>query len=335
MSPTDGESRPTSFEAMDWSEPAAPPETQQSGSAPDPPSTELSTEQSAPVAETAPGETPPGEATMAPSPDGFIPLDRHKSALNAAYKERDESRDKLSRLQWAESLANSGKSAEQIQEALSLYDGIDGDPAGFLERFYANLESHPTFGTQVRSWAGRVLNGQRALNGQPGPNSDPEPQPDRQDAEGGLYYTAPQMQKLLAWKQRQFEAQIDERYAPVLEAHRRQAEVEAVNQQVRTLAEQQRQVLTELQQDPVFKEYEQDVRAYMKSKNFMGVTLHSAYAHVLATKAIPSLKATGQSQAEAAMRTQAAASGLKPSTTAPVMPGKRPKSFHDDRLKWE
>ncbi len=271
---------------------------------------------------------------MAPSETGPIPLDRHQAILATERTARTEAEAKLARLQWAESLAQAGKTAEQIQEALSLYDGIDGDPAGFLERFYSQLESHPTFGTQVRSWAGRVLNGRRS--GQPSldPNNDPEPQADMQDTNGVPVFSAPRLQKWQEWRERQFETRLNERLNPLVSAHETALQQQHYQREFQQTVAEQRRILEGLRQDPVFKEHEADVREFMKSRNFQGVTLHEAYAHVLATKVIPSLKATGKAQAQAEMRTQAAASSVSPSAAAPVMSSKGPKSFRDESLKW-
>jgi hypothetical protein len=270
---------------------------------------------------------------MAPSETGPIPFDRHQAILNTERTRASEAEGRLSRLQWAEHLASQGKTAEQIQESLALYDGIDGDPVGFLERFHANLENHPTFASQVRSWAGRVLNGRRG-GSQVDPGNDPEPQADMQDSNGVPVFSAPRMQKWQEWRERQFEARLNERLNPLVNAHEQAAVQEQDRRLLQQAVGQQRQILQELRNDPVFKENESLVRDYMKSKNFTNVTLHEAYAHILSTKVIPSLRVNGQAQAEAAMRTQAAASGLKPSTTAPVMPGAKPKSFHDERFQW-
>jgi hypothetical protein len=150
-------------------------------------------------------------------------------------------------------------------------------------------------------------------------------------------FSAPRLQKWQEWRERQFEARINQRFGPLVSAHEAAQVAEQERREVQTLVSQQRQILATLEQDPVFVEHKKDVVEFMRAKDFKNVTLHEAYAHVLATKVIPHLRSTGQSQAEAAMRTQAAASGLKPSATAPVVPGNAPRSFTgkgSENLKW-
>jgi hypothetical protein len=85
------------------------------------------------------------------------------------------------------------------------------DPIGFLSDFMQELQTHPTYGPQLRSQAGRML-----ATG----NRDPEPQPDVQivNEQGqvtGLTYSATALAERDAWNRRQITAAFQQELQPL------------------------------------------------------------------------------------------------------------------------
>ncbi len=329
MTELSGDTKPQSFDdpGLNWGpeEPAAvdsPPT--------DDPQTPDTATASTPEAATTPSATEPtpGEA---PLDTGPIPLERHKAILEKERKERSELEAKWARTAWADELVSAGKTREQIQDALALFDGIDRDPAGFLERFYEQLQGQPELAPQVRSWAGKVLAGGRKPVEAADPVGDPEPQPDF-ESNGVPFFSAPQMQKHLQWQQRQMEAKWTERMSPLLTAHQQREQEVQFQRQVAKETESLKAQLEEMRQKPYFTDHEADIRAYLAERQFNS-TLQDAYVHVLTTKVLPTLKSTERASTLAELKTQAAASSAKPSSAAPATPV-RPRDFDDPSLKW-
>lgn len=328
MPTTSGETKPLTFEDA-FAESA--PETSPSGSAPDTTSTEPATVPSPADAKEPPVAAPSGEA-VAPQDQGPIPFDRHSSIVNAREKERDDAIAELKRVEWAKGLIERGYNAEQVQEALSLMEGIDGNPTGFLERFHGILEQHPTYGQQVRSWAGRILAGRQAA---PADDGGPEPQPDMQDAKGVPVFSAPRMLEWQKWHAAKLRAEFAEQLRPFADDRHAALEQQQTREHLERAVAAQRAVLTEFRKDPEFKDREAKVRDYMKAKGFQNVTLHEADRHILLTEIIPALKAKVRAETLAEQQ-QLAAAGRTPkaSDAAPVGPKIGPTSFADPSLKW-
>ena len=301
----------------------------------DPPPAETPQADPAPDAPPEAAITPPVAAATegdGPANSGPIPLERHKAVLEAERKKTADLEVKYQRVQWAEALAESGKSSDQIREALSLYDSIDAKPAEFLEQFYTVLQSRPEYQQQLRSFAGKLLGGGRRPVEAADPHGDPEPGPDFQDEKGTPFFSAPQLQKWQTWRERQLEAKMQERMSPLLQAHEQQQKAQEYQQQYQAEFHRQSKALEAMREKPYFKEHEADVKAYLAERQFAG-TLEEAYVHVLTTKVLPSLKSNERSATLAELKTQAAASSAQPSAAAPKTPV-APKGFGDPSLKW-
>lgn len=313
-----------------WSDEGAGADSPPADSTHDPQTPDTATDPSPEAATTPPAQEPtPGEAPFA---DGPIPLDRHKAILEGERKKLADAEAKWQRVAWAEELASSGKTPEQIREALSLYDGIDADPATFLERFYDSLHTHPQFALQVRSWAAKVLAGGRKPVEAVDPHADPEPGPDFQDEKGTPFFSAPQLQKWHQWQQRQQEARINERIAPLIRDREQAQEQERLRIAYTEVENQVKSDLEAFRQQPYFKEHEADIKAYLAQHEWKK-SLADAYTHVLTTKVLPTLKSAERADTLAELKTHAAASTVKPSTAAPATTT-TPKSFFDPALKW-
>lgn len=108
---------------------------------------------------------------------------------------------------------------------------MTADPIGFLTEYMQELQSHPTYGPQLRSQAGRLLAS--------GAHSDPEPQPDVQivNEQGhvtGLTYSDKALAARDAWNSRRIMAQVNQELQP-LKADREAAQQAA--QQAETARE--------------------------------------------------------------------------------------------------
>ena len=336
MPDTSGDTSPRpTFDSLPpeaWTEPDA---AADSPPALDPPPTDTPTV-SPPVEATLPPATDQ-QAGEAPQDSGPIPLDRHKAIIEAVRKERDAENAKYERVAFAEEFVNAGKSANDIKEAMSLYDAFKGDPPGLLAYLYDKLDEHPQFAPQVRSWAGKMLSGGRKTIEAVDPQGDPEPQPDFQQVDpttGNLshHWSTERAKQWYAWRERQFEAKMDERYKPLVEAHK---QTQAAEQQRQSDARDTQRAIAEVDKiktKPYYDELKSDIAARMKESGWTESPTE-AYVHVLTTKKLPTLTADGKAQALAELKTHAAASSAKPSAAASATPT-RPKSFHDASLKW-
>lgn len=327
MSEQSGDTIPvTSFHDLPdtaWSEPVA-----------EAASPAVETAQSEPAAEPSPEAVtaPPADQTQSAAtpdePQGPIPFERHKEILNAAYKERDDYKTRAERVAWADELASAGQTPEQIRDALAVFDSVNADPVGYLERLYGVLQNNPQTASQARSWAGKILASRQAET-----QADAEPQPDFHTPDGAKFYSQEQQAKWMAWRERQLEQRIQQRYQPLEELAQRTQAAERERAEYERAAASAKGEFDAFKDRPHFAEHKADILAFMQQHNWQR-PLADAYAHVLETKVIPKLTETGKAQAIQDFQKQAAASTTKPSVAAPMTPV-APKSFMDPSLKWD
>lgn len=269
-----------------------------------------------------------------PSPPGDVPYERHKAVLEA---QRAESDAKWQRVAWAEELQKAGKTPDQIREALDIYDRVDGDPVGFLGRFYQQLENHPVYAQQVRSEIARILGGRgRTANAEP--EGDPEPQPDYtgQDAQGREIpvYSPQQQRKWGEWKARQEQAARDAEIGPIRQYVEQQRTLAAVQQIVAGEEKAALDEVAEFRKKPHFSEHEKGfINDWMKERHYRAPLAH-AYIALLTEKVMPSLSQTAKTQLMTELKTQAAAgTSVNPRAGAAATP-KAPTGFRDPSLDW-
>lgn len=319
--------RPTSFSdsRLTWDEPKTEPVSATGDPTP-----------SVDTADSQTGTPPPADATAPPAQDsqsaaappetGPIPFDRHQAVLNAEREKYSALEAKWQRVQWAETLAESGRTPEQIRESLDIYDGFDRDPVGSLETLYERLRQHPQTAALVRSFAGRVLAGHHDRAPQ-----DEEPKPDFIDnATGKGVFSDERLKEWQEWRERQFTARLNQQLSPLIQSHqqaeRQRQDAEAL-QSVKTLYDT-------FESKPHFKEHKPVAAEYVKAEFAKGrtdfdVIMHEAYAHILTTKVLPTMTETGKAQAVADLQRQAAASSAVKPTAAAAGTPKRYKSFMD------
>lgn len=331
MDTSSGDTKPLTFNSPDlkWSD-DAPTETT-------PPVVEATATDATEAPSPADATTPPSDA--APSPDDAvappsaepIPFERHKAVLDAAYKERDDEKAKWQRLEWADALVTAGKTPEQVKEAIALLDSLDGDYVGTMDRLFRIADQHPQLQQHVRSLAGRWL-GQSAQSPQAA-EQDAEPQPDFVEPNTGKpVFSAERLRQWQDWQARQLEARITQRFEPLVRAH------EDTQHRARQQAEFDRQAATlkaefdRYAAKPHFQDHKAEILDLIKQSGWK-MSIGDAYNDVLLTKVLPTANQTAKAQQLAELRTQAAASSPKASSTAPVTPADV-RSFNDPRLKW-
>jgi hypothetical protein len=249
-----------------------------------------------------------------PASAGPIPFDRHKAALdNARTKARDEAiAEYRSQYGWAEQV-----DPQQLENWTATAQQMSADPVGFLQRFAAELQTHPVYGPQLKSAAARTLGARTA------PQDDVEPRPDLQTDSGDTVYSAQQLNKWREWHDRQLEKRFDERLAPLTETHaqiqeaRQRELIEHVSTQ---FASEQ---LSQVKALPHYAEYAAEIKAEfakMPPPNHpMGYAtqLRDAWIKVV----VPNLSKRERAQAMADMKTRglaSTASPSRPSASAPV-----------------
>lgn len=268
------------------------------GSSPAPSTATASTTAvSTPASATA---TPATGSTAATTTErGPIPYDRHESILHGAYSERDAAK----------------KATEELRTKYGWADQFQAEPVSFVENWMDKLAEHPQYGQQILAKAARMLASRR---GQMQPVAAPEkPKPDVpiQDEHGrvvGMAYSADQQEKLDAFNWQQREAKLNERFAP-FEKQREEQEQQAFVQQIRDLSDQSaRSTLTELRQNPYFKEHEAKVKAALAGNEAWGDNIHAAFNHVLVTDILPNLSHTEQRKVVESLQLKAGAGGVNP-----------------------
>jgi hypothetical protein len=234
-------------------------------------------------------------------------------------------------LEWADALVNAGKSPDQVREAMDLFENLDRDYVGTMDRLFRVADQHPALQQHVRSLAGRWLgqSGSTPAAAEP----DPEPQPDFVEPNTGKpVFSAERMRQWQDWQTRQLEARLTQRFEPLVRAHedteRRTQMQAAYERQASTLkAEFDRYAAK-----PHFQEHKAAILELIKGSNWK-LSIGDAYNEILLTKVLPTATQTAKAQHLAELRTQAAASSPKASSTAPVTPADV-RSFNDPRLKW-
>lgn len=257
-----------------------------------------STGSSTPASATATPQQTGGAATT--TERGPIPYDRHESILHGAYGERDAAK----------------KALQENQQKYGWADQFQTDPASFVETWMDQLAENPQLSPRILAKAARMLNARRGSQ----PAAVQKPQPDVPIVDGngqitGYAYSAQALEKLDAFNWQQREAKLNERLAP-FEEQKRLADqrefVGKIQQQADTTA---RTTLTELRQNPHFKEHESKIKAALAAHEEWGDNIHAAFNHVLMTDILPNLSANEQRKVVESLQQKAGASTVNPGST--------------------
>lgn len=181
-----------------------------------------------------PPATDPNAVPDPNNPDakqGPIPFTEHKKILENARVERDTARTELQQTQGKLSQLLQIPQAE-LADVVQAARQMGSDPVGHTFGMIKHLLADPTVGPQVRSELARAFGGLRGSNGAAAPPAQadqPMPQPDVQitDAQGNVVsmtYSAEQLAKRDEWRDRQWQAQVDQRIAPIEQERKAKAE---------------------------------------------------------------------------------------------------------------
>lgn len=247
----------------------------------------------APEADSSPAspartEKTPAEATPPPVPaaegaspaDGPIPLDRHKAVLENARKEARESAEKelKQKYGWAERY-----DAQTVEQASRLYQWLQTDPVQF-----------------------RAFLDQQLQQTQP-PVEEP-PAPDLKAEDGTPVYSAPQLQKLLDWQQRQFQQQMQQRFDQEVKPMQQAHELERLDRSAKASATS---MLSEARQNwPRFGALEKTIKQIMV--NNPTASLHDAYIAAFREEGVKLIEADLRAQYEGTLADKQAAATTKP-----------------------
>ncbi len=158
----------------------------------------------------------------------------------------------------------------------------------------------------------------------------PEPQPDVPivDENGhitGKTYSADRLREWNRWNGVQQKAELDARFGPI-EERERQRQQAAEEQQLRSQAEDNaKQILTELRQQPHYKENEPAIADILQAHPEWGANVHRAYMHFMHTVVLPKLSVAEAQSTIDSITKQGEATTVAPGTTAVGQP--RFKSF--------
>ncbi len=280
-------------------------------------------------------ESTPGDETRSP----YIPRERFDS-VNARMQAAEQ---KAQALAWAESIDQQSY-AEQQQWWARAQQDPDGfltetllehpDSVALLEKMVLRMQAHPEHGAKLASFAAKQLAARR----QSAPPAEPQMVPVQLE-DGSVVNMPRDPAEWLAFHQRQWMGQVDERLAPALSAAQQlQAEkAEAVQQQ--QVAQYATSTLRDVSSWPGM-ESPETRRAVAEKLSEMPVrgndprdvslALNAAYRAVV----MPKLASSAQSSLlDSLERKGAAAVGVNPGNAASSTP-RDVRSFRDPRLKW-
>ena len=287
--------------------------------------------------------TPPADATapgaIHPGPkQGPIPFEVHKTALdNARTKATAEAQATFDReYGWAKSIP-----PQTIQQWSGIASLMASDPPAFLEKYFAEAATHPTFGPQVKSWAAKTLSRRT------GTAQDLSPDVVVQDGEGrevARTFSAERVQAIVAHtvqdllgkevmplkqdleqrKAREQQQVMEARQADA--AKRLEASTDAVLADISELLDITDATAPETR-DALYGELNALLDADEK------LSPHKAAMQLRKTRIVPTLEGKAQQQVLDTLTQKAGAQGMNP-TRAGVASTHRPKSFNDPSLKW-
>ena len=275
-----------------------------------------SAEASASTAESSALATTPAtvqEATTDTDPTvgQMIPYARFREV----NEERSSFKGKLDKLAWAEQLP------EHAGPVMTeFYRNFASDPIGTLIREVESIaQADPNHAQAVRSAAARWLGAARGQQAA----QDVAPEPDLQAQDGTLVYSAPQAQKLLEWRERQFQQRIAQQIQP-LQQRAAEAEAQRIRAEIQSNADQwAQQTYAQWKQRPFFEDNKREIAALMQQH---GYGIADAYADVLTQKVLPKISATERSSVVAALQQKAVAGTTNPAR-GPAQGQARPKDF--------
>lgn len=308
-----------SFSASDFEGAASATASPEAASAETLPTPET-TDDAAPVETTAAVAEVATPAVTPERPKGPIPFEAHDRAVtNARTKGKEEgAAEWRQRYGWAEQVPQA-----DLQRWGQTADRLLSDPVKYAEDLLAELESHPTYGPQMKAQTARRLASYRQQAQQDAP-----PQADVQivDANGnviGMTYSDRQLQLRDAQRERALEERLRAEWAKTtapLEQMRAQAVERDRRQTIETNVDRQ---LAEASAWPHFKQYEQQIATEVSR----GASLERAYLTVFNRDIYPNLATRERATVFDHLKNKTAASTVSPSsgtTSVPTIDADKP-----------
>lgn len=245
-------------------------------------------------------ETPAGtpSETAAPAPaTGEPPQERWSDILDNARKK------------------TRGEVEAEFRQKYGWADQFQTDPYTFVDAWVDQLAEHPQYQPQILAKAARLLASRR---GQTQPVEDLKADVPIVDANGnvtGYTYRGDVLDKIL-------DRRLKERFEPL----EQQAKVQQQREQLAELQQhtwaQANDTLTQLRQNPYFKDHEAKVKAALAAHEEWGDNIHAAFNHVLVTDILPTLSQHEQRKVVESLQQKASASTVGPSGTGAATPKK-------------
>lgn len=250
----------------------------------------------------------PSSPSAVPSEPGPVPYGRFKE-VNEQLRVAKEFQSKYERLSWA----------EQFEQ----------NPYAFVDSWVDQLAAHPEHQTKILAKAAKLLNSRR---GQSQAAAEmPKPDVPIMDGNGnitGYTYSDKQLQARdeFVWSQRQ--SALDERLGPLEQQMKTQQQREQMAALQQQSWQQAADTLTEMRQNPYFKEHEAKVKQALAAHEEWGDNIHAAFNHVLVTEILPTLSQTEQRKVVESLQQKAGASTVGPGGGGAATP-KKFKSFSE------
>ncbi len=165
-------------------------------------------------AATAPGviDPKPGEA-QPQIPQGPIPFETHKQILENA---RAKAVEEFKASHWSSKIPE-----QSLQEFAGIAQKMSANPISFVTEFLDQLDAHPIYGPQLRAMTAEQSAAPQAAPEKPSPDVEIR---NEQGQVVGMSYSAPQMEKLLAFQQAEWTKGVDARLQPVISAEQQRQE---------------------------------------------------------------------------------------------------------------
>lgn len=259
----------------------------------------------------------PPQATSEAESVGPIPLDRHKAALENARKKAAE------------------EAAQQYQQqyggSLEVIKALQADPVGTVIQLATELQSHPAYGQQLRSAAGRMLAAQRGSK-QPSAQPEPAPEADLELQDGTQVYSALAQAKREEWLKRQMQAEFGKQLEPLRQLHQRVQRADQANQMQAQATKEASSRYQAWSQQPHFEEHKADIAKaqteFFEQGHDSWTALGLAYAKVMKDVVLPKLQNQSKQDIVASAVAKAAGRSTNPAASVPAPPG-RPKSWRE------
>ncbi len=253
----------------------------------------------------ATGEPPAEDATTQREPVGPVPLDRHKATLENARKKATEDATE--------------KAVQQFQQqyggALHVVEALRTDLPGTLGQLLQEAITSPEHGPAVKAMVGRMLNGlrQRAA---PAP-ADVEPEL-FVEQNGERYLDPAALQQWQSWHERQLEARLAQKFAPLAELQQSVQQAQAFAQLQAEAKQTVEQRLKIWHEQPGFTDHQAAIAAKQKELFANGLDEWTALGVAYAQVVPPLLNAKQTAQWVQDAATKSRGSTPNPVTSAPA-----------------